>query len=174
MRRGKIAGVGLLALMAVALLAIAPSPAGARTAADVDSVHVFPSASSNVVGSVGFIDDDEVGYFWSVSRGDSVSETFNGPNKIKHAILDVEVVTNVLNSGAHVDWDLLINSQKVGSFTVNEGDVGPVHLDVRFPRITGGVYRVTIRVTNEVPSGQGSHTLAYAGSFKHSIKLKKR
>lgn len=172
--RSKFASLGVLFVFAVALFALSPSAAVARNAEDVDSVHVFPSANSNVIGSVGFIDNDEVGHFWSVSRGDSVSETFNGPNKVKHAILDVEVVRNALNSGAHVDWDLVINGQTVGSFVVNEGFLGPKHLDVRFPRITGGTYRVTIRVTNEVAGGQGSHTLAYAGSFAHSIKLKKR
>jgi hypothetical protein len=172
----RLAGLAALFTLAVALLAIAPSAAVAGNASNVDATFDFPSASSEVVGSVGFIGDDEVGLFWSVARGDRVSERFSGPRVVRRAILDVEVVTNVLTGGAFVDWDLVVEGNVVGSFTVQEGFLGPVHLDVRFPRIRGGRdgYDVTIRVTNEVPSGQGAHTLAFAGSYAHSIKLKKR
>jgi hypothetical protein len=174
-RRTRLVGLGVLSLLAITLLAVAPSPAGARTASNVDATFEFPSANSEVVGSVGFIDDDEVGFFWSAARGDRVSENFSGPRVVRRAILDVEVVQNALNSGAFVDWDLVIDGNVVGSFTVPEGFLGPVHLDVTFPAIRGrhDGYDVTIRVTNEVAPGQGSHTLAYAGAFAHSVKLKK-
>jgi len=140
-------------------------------------VHDFPSAGSTVVGSIGFIDDDEVGFFWSVSRGDSVAETVADSNPtVDRAILDVEVVQNVLNSGAFLNWDLSINGTVVGNFTVNEGDLGPINLDVSFPAIpaNAGTYDVMIAATNEVAGGQGSHTLAYSDvnfNFANSIEL---
>src|SRR3990170_2269647 len=110
------------------------------------AVFVFPSAGSTVVGSVGFINANEVGYFWSgVLRGDSVSESFAS--------------------------DPSINSVVVGGFTVNEGFTGPITVDVSFPTIAGPVYNVALRVTNEVAPGEGSHSLAYAGEFAHSIEL---
>ena len=43
------------------------------------AVHSFPSDDSTVVGSVGFIDADEIGAFWSVARGDMVEETSADP-----------------------------------------------------------------------------------------------
>jgi hypothetical protein len=42
---------------------------------------------------------------------------------------------------------------------------------MHFGRIIGPNYNVLLKVTNEVPSGGGSHTLAYAGAFPHSIQL---
>jgi hypothetical protein len=155
----------ILALLAACSLAIVPSATAASVTFD------FPSDDSTVVGSVGFIDADEVGYFWSAARGDLVSETFAGPNFVDRAVLSVEVVQNVLNNGAEVDWDIEINGIVVGSFVVPEGFFGPIVRDMSFPRIVGPMYTVTIRVTNEVAGGEGSHTLAYAGSFAHSIEL---
>ena len=141
-------------------------------AGDSNVVFDFPSADSTVVASIGFRDADEVGSFWSVGRGDLVSETFSTAlGSISRAILEVEVIRNVLNSGAFVDWDLEINGVVVGNFTIDEGFTGPVTVDVTFSPITGPVYDVTIRVTNEVAAGEGSHTLAYAGAFAHSIQL---
>jgi hypothetical protein len=155
----------VLTLLVVSALAIVPS----ATALPV--TYPFPSSNSTVVASVGFIDADEVGFFWSAARGDLVSETFSGPPAIFGATLMVEVVGNVLNSGAFVDWDIEINGVVVGSFTVNQGFTGPITRNLTFPKIFGPMYTVTIRVTNEVAGGQGSHTLAYAGPFAHSIKL---
>jgi hypothetical protein len=152
----------VLALLVACSLAVVPS------ATALSTTHPFPSNDSTVVGSVGFIDSDEVGYFWSAARGDSVSETFNGPVKLLRAVLRVQVVENVLNSGAFVDWDVEINGILVGSFSVPEGYTGPIVEDMIFPAITGPTYNVAIRVTNEVAGGQGSHTLAYAGLFAHS------
>jgi hypothetical protein len=144
----------------------------AGVASDSNVIFDFPSADSTVVASIGFMDADEIGWFWSVGRGDLVSETFSTAlGSISRAILEVEVVQNVLNSGAFVDWDLEINGVVVGSFTINEGFTGPVTVDVTFAPITGPIYDVTIRVTNEVAPGFGSHSLAYAGAFAHSIQV---
>ena len=140
--------------------------------ASADAVFDFPSAASQVVASVGFIDDDEVGYFWSAARGDRVSQTFSGPASVNAAQLKATVVTNVLNSGAEVDWNLEINSLVVGRFRVVEGFTGTLTLARTFAPISGPNYDVTIRVTNEVPSGEGSITLAYAGAWIHGIKLR--
>ncbi len=137
-------------------------------------IHSFPSESSSVVGSLGFINDEEIGWFWSVGRGDMVSESFADPLVwVDRAIFDFAVPTNVLNNEAQVDWDILINDVTIGSFTINEGFTGSVLLDLSFAPIAtdGGLYEVTLLVTNEVPGGYGSHSLAYAGDYSHSVEL---
>lgn len=137
----------------------------------VSSTFDFPSINSTVVGSSGFIDDTAVGYFWSVARGDGVSETFSASNCINNANLKIEVLENVLAPSAFVDWELVINGVVVGSFTVEAGFTGELFLNLSFPKITGPIYQVDLRVTNEVPSGSGSISLAYASDFAHSITL---
>jgi len=137
-------------------------------------LHAFPSGASTVVGSVGFIDADEIGYFWSAARGDLVSESFADPlASVSRAVFDFAVPSNVLNSGAQVDWDVVINGTPTGSFVIPQGFTGPVHLDLTFAPVAnvGGSYLVAFEVTNEVPVGQGSHTLAYAGDSAHSVEL---
>ena len=164
------AGLGASSVLAAVLLALVPSTAGA-TAVAPTALYEYPSSDSTVVASVGFIDDDEIGYFWSAARGDRVTETFSGPPAVRGAILKVEVVSNVLNSGAHVDWRLEINGVPVGGFRVREGFTGPIRLVRQFSPIPGPNYEVTIRVMNEVAGGEGSHTLAYAGAFFHQLRL---
>lgn len=133
----------------------------------------FPSAGSTVVGSVGFINATEVGYFWTSTRGDSVTETFADPlPSVNQMRLDLEVVTNVLSGGANVQWDALLNNVVVGNFTINQGFTGPVTHTFNFaPIASPGNYTVRIAVTNVVPVGLGSHTLAYAGAFQHAVTL---
>jgi hypothetical protein len=147
---------------------------GLVPAAGLAAVHSFPSSTATVVGSQGFIDADEIGFFWSAARGDQVEETFADPlSSVGRAIFDFDVPTNALASGQQVDWDVLINSIGVGSFTIPEGLTGPVHLDLALTPVApiGGQYTVAFVVTNEVPAGGGSHTLAYAGDFLHSVEL---
>ena len=170
----RLTGGAVLVTAAFVVLAFAPT-AGATALAPAGKVtFAFPSANSTIVGSVGFINSCEAGYFWSASRGDSVTQSASGPKAIKHAILDVQVVTNVLSGGAQVDWNLLINNKVVDSFVVQEGFTGPIHRDVKFKKIKGKSFTVKLVVTNEVPSGGGSITLAYADcGGVHSITLKK-
>jgi hypothetical protein len=169
----KRTGGAILATVAFVVLAFAPA-AGANTASTGAVVFPFPSSSSSVVGSVGFIDDCQAGYFWSASRGDGVSQSHSGPRAIRHVILDVAVPTNVLNGGNHVDWNLIINGKIVDSFSVTEGFTGTIHRDVKFAKIRGRNFDIHLAVTNEVPSGGGSITLSYADcGGAHSIKLKK-
>jgi hypothetical protein len=168
----RLGHISLLSVLALAAAGLAPSVANAADDA-VTTVSAFPSATSTVVGSTGFIDDDEVGYFWSASRGDSVTESLPGPKKIKRAILDVDVVTNGLAAGAHTDWNLLIDGTVVGSFVVNSGFVGTIHVDEKFAKKKKSPYDVSIKMTNEVASGEGAITLAYAGAHAHSIDLRK-
>jgi hypothetical protein len=151
----------------LAVLAISASSAFA-------GVHLFPSDDSSVVASVGFINATEMGYFWSASSGDMVSESFaDSLPYVDRAVFDFAVPTNVLASDAQVDWDVLINSTIVGNFTVSPGSTGPVHLDLTFAPIaqSGGGYDIAFEVTNTVYSGGGSHTLAYAGTDPHSVEL---
>jgi hypothetical protein len=172
-RSGAFAGVGVLAVVAVLFLAVTPGYATSTAPSQVTAKFSFPSSTSTVVGSTGFIDDHQVGYFWSAARGDRVSQTVSGPAYVKKAILRVYVVTNALSNGAHVSWDLVINAHVVGHFNVAQGFTGPKTVNVTFHRIVGPSYDVTIRVTNEVAGGEGSHTLAYAGAYAHSITLRK-
>lgn len=137
-------------------------------------VHVFPSDDSTVVGSVGFINAEEIGWFWSVSRGDLVSELFVDPLPyVNRAAFDFAVPSNVLNSGAEVDWDVVINGTTIGSFIIPQGFTGTKSLDFSFTQIASvaGAYEVAFVVTNEVPGGYGSHSIAYDGQYPHSVEL---
>jgi len=151
--------------------AAAPSDIFRAGPGDVDTIFSYPSASSTVVASVGFINAEEVGYFWSASRGDSVTETFTAGSSISSYKLDVDVVSNALNGGAFVNWNVTINGILVDNFTVNEGFFGTVSRTASFSAIAGPNYTVQVRVTNEVPGGQGSHTLRYAGVGAHQVEL---
>ena len=131
----------------------------------------FPSGDSTVAGNADFISDVEVGYFWSAAAGDSVSQTFRASDCISQAILNIEVLTNALSAGAFVTWELVINGVVVGSFTVEDGFTGEITEVFTFPAIFGPEYQVELRVANEVPVGEGSITLAYAGDFAHSLTL---
>lgn len=131
----------------------------------------FPSDGSTIVGSTGFLDSEQAGYFWSVSRGDSVTESFTGPAVVWAYALHVDVIENVLNSGAFVNWNVIINGVTVDNFTVAEGFVGTVNRTASFASIPGPGYTVELRVTNEVAGGQGSHTLRYAGVGNHQVEL---
>jgi len=137
-------------------------------------LHTFPSDDSTVVGSLGFINSTEIGWFWSVARGDMVSESFLDPLPyVSQAAFDFAVPNNVLNSGAEVDWDVVINGTTIGSFIIPQGFTGPKSLDFSFAPIAsiGGAYDVAFVVTNEVPGGYGSHTFAYAGEYPNSVEL---
>lgn len=134
------------------------------------AAYDFPSDDSDVVASVGFIDATQIGYFWSVARGDSVVETFTTDYlSIDRAILDVEVMTNVLAPTTFTNWDVIINGATVGNFNVLDGYTGIVLVDVSFPPLAGPEYVVELRVTNEVASGAGSIALAYADPYAHSL-----
>jgi hypothetical protein len=166
----RLASGGIIASVAVMVFAFAPS-AGASTLAQT---FAYPSASSTIIGSAGFIDSCQAGYFWSASRGDSVTQTFTSLRRIRHVVLDVAVVSNALNGGNTVNWTLSINGKNVDSFVVSEGFTGAIHRDVKFAKIRGKQYTVKLFVTNEVPGGGGSVSLAYADcGGVHSIKLKK-
>jgi len=137
-------------------------------------IHLFPSDDSTVVGSVGCINANEIGWFWSVARGDTVSESFVDPLPyVNQAAFDFAVPNNVLNSGAEVDWDVLVNGTTIGSFIIPQGFTGTKSLDFNFASIASiaGAYEAAFVVTNEVPSGNGSHTFAYAGEYPHSVEL---
>jgi hypothetical protein len=149
-----------------ALVAIAP-------AASLAALHSFPSNGSAVVGSVGFVNGAEAGYFWSAARGDKVTETFADPLlSVDRAILDFAVQSNVL-ANTPVQWNVLLNSTVVGNFQINPGFTGPSHQDFTFAPIAniGGQYSIAFVVTNEIGFGGGSHTLAYAGNWPHSVEL---
>ncbi len=129
----------------------------------------FPSADSTVIASAGVINADELGYFWSVSRGDSVTETFSGTGLeyVNQLDLEFDVTFNNLRSGAFVDWDVLVEGTKVGDWSWDVGDgTGPVDLSYSFANIFGsGTYEIAMVVTNNVPDGKGSIALGYPGDM---------
>jgi hypothetical protein len=144
--------------------------AGLATPASAITI-TFPSAGSTVVGSVGFLDGDEIGYFWTATRGDGVSETFAGTGlaSVTGLDLDFEVTRNVLDVGAFTSWGVFINGISVGgwSWTGLDG-IGPVSLSYLFPSILGGGvggddYTIEMAVLNVVAAGAGSIALGYPG-----------
>lgn len=157
------------ALAILAILGVAPAAARAE-------IFAFPSAGSTVVGSVGFVDGTQVGYFWDAGRGDSVEENFASVLPSATALdLHLHVLETYLNSGAAVDWDVLLNGVNIGSFSIPEGYLGDFNVSygpfAAIPAILGN-YEVRIEVTNVVPDGQGSHSWVYAGALQHSVNIR--
>ena len=136
------------------------------------AVEAFPSADSTVIASYPIVNATTFGAFWSAARGDSVTETFaTSEPLVNRAVFDFVVPTNALAAGRSVNWNVLINSRVIGTFTVNSGQTGPVHLEFSFAAIPGPSYTVRFKVTNEVPTGAGSHTLGYAGIHAGTVQL---
>jgi len=135
-------------------------------------MHEFPSGGSDLNG-VTDIGGGQIGWFWRSSLNQSVSEILADTEpKITRAILDIEVPQNVLVSDP-VEWAITINNSQVGSFTVDPGFTGPVHLGLSFARISavGGNYEVSLEVVNDVALMGGAHTLGFADPYKHSVEL---
>jgi hypothetical protein len=130
----------------------------------------FPSASSTVVGSVGFIDATQVGYFWSKARGDSVTQTFvTTETNVTRAVFDFITPFNDL-IGFNVDWNVLLNGALIGTFSIAPGESHQIHLDFSFAPITGPSYTVRFEVTSE-SGGTGSVSIGYAGANAGTVQL---
>jgi len=127
----------------------------------------FPSDGSTVVASVGALDANSIGYFWSVARGDKVEETFAGTGLASVIQLDLsfEVTENVLADGWSVDWEVRVNGTAVGNFSVADTDgTGWRNESFSFAAINGaGTYTIGMHVTNEVAGGAGSIALGKNG-----------
>jgi hypothetical protein len=149
--------------------------ANAAPAAEECCPWGFPSFGSTVVGSVGFINDAEIGWFSSATRGDSVTQTFfGGPPIARRASLKIDVVENTLTNGAAVEWNFVVNGHVVGSFSVVQGFTGEMHEVFTFAKVRGPTFHVALVVTNDVPLGDGAHTLAYTEPYAHSLRLRRR
>lgn len=111
----------------------------------------FPTDSSTSTASA-------AEYFYLTSH--SVSETFTGTglDGISGLDLMLELDHNNLNDGGFVDFDVLVNATTVGSFSFDENDaLGFYNFSYSFAEIFGaGEYELTLQVTNDVPSGDGS------------------
>jgi hypothetical protein len=129
----------------------------------------FPSTNSTVVASLGFISPTEIGYFWSVARGDSVSQTFTGTGltSVNHLDLHLNIPENFLNSGAFTNWNVSLNGVIVGSWMwTDTSGIGPLDLSYSFLDVVGdGTYAIRMAVTNQVPPGSGSIALSVPGSM---------
>lgn len=127
----------------------------------------FPSDSSTVVGD-GAAPAGQIGFFWSVARGDSVTETIAIENvdggQINRALFDFSVPLNsALNS---VTWNVSINGTVVGSFTVPAMFTGQISQDYSFAPIINTVdsnYIIEFTLTDGVPTGDGAHTFGTDG-----------
>ncbi|MFI4881332.1 MAG: hypothetical protein ACIAQU_01980, partial [Phycisphaerales bacterium JB064] len=149
-----------------------PIAAGLCATTALADVHDFPSADSEVVASVGFIDGERVGFFWTQSRGDGVTEFLpDSAGEVTRAVFDFDVLNNGLRET--LVWALLINGEEVASFEVPPGLSGPQQIDVSFAAIasSGGGYEVSFECRNDISGGAGSHTLRYAGAGPHQIEL---
>jgi hypothetical protein len=155
--------MALIMVTMVMVLGLLPATGYAYTAS-------FPSTSSTVVASTGFVNGNtEIGYFWSVARGDSVSQTFSGTglSSVNDLSLNLDVPYNSLSSGAFVSWDIFVNNTDVGNWVWHDVDgTGSVALHYTFADIVGsGTYTIAMKVMNEVAVGQGSITLGVPGTM---------
>jgi len=134
------------------------------------ALFAFPSDLSTVVASQGFVDEKQVGFFFSKSNGHSVLQEFVGDPTVTSYQLNVDVLTNTLASES-VMWEVRINSVKVDEFEVDPGFVGTVSTGAIFSEISGPVYTVELVVAGDVSPGGGSHSLRYAGDGANKIRL---
>lgn len=131
----------------------------------------FPTSGSTIVGSVGEIDPTQIGYFWSATRGDLVSETFADPAAFVTTLdLDLTVPQNVLHSGNTVNWDVILNGITVGNFSIVQGFLGDFVQSYSFAPIASlGGYTVTLEVTNTVPGGGGAHSFGIGRQYNPTV-----
>jgi hypothetical protein len=127
---------------------------------------VFPSDNSTVVGSVGAINANEIGFFWSAFNGDMVSESWTTGLATADALdLNLNITQNWLdvNYNPQIDWDVRVNGTSVGTWSWTAADgTGPLALSYNFAPIaaTGtDTFEVGMYVTNVVPGGLGSIAL---------------
>lgn len=111
----------------------------------------FPSTTSTTTASASE-------FFFN--PGHSVNETFVGTGITAATQLDLglDLNWNNLFDSAFVDFNVLLNSILVGTFTFNEGDsLGVYNFSFLFAPIVGnGTYNIRLDVTNTVPGGDGS------------------
>lgn len=136
-------------------LGVAVAFIGMLSSANVQAVSVaFPSASSTINASAGT-------YFFLSSH--SVSETFTatGLPSLTSLGLHLDLATNSLVNGAHVDFDVLVNGVDVGdiSFARTAG-TGAFDFLFNFLSIAGlgggDDYNLLLDENNNVPGGEGS------------------
>lgn len=134
----------------------------AVSGAALADVHTYPSATSAVVGSVGFISPDEVGFFWSATRGDSVQQTLaDALPMVTQVKLDLVVPRNSLTAGNSLNWAVELNGTEVGTFSVPSGTTGPISHTFDFAGISSpGAYTLRVEARNTIPGGGGSHTFS--------------
>lgn len=130
------------------------------TSAHAATVNVsFPSGTSTINASAGQ-------YFFLDSH--FVSETFSGTglSSVSSLGLHLDLATNVLLTGAQVNFDVLVNGIDVGNivFTSANG-TGAFDYLFNFAPIAGaGIYTILLDVSNNVASGFGSIAFDLANS----------
>ncbi|MCF2145543.1 hypothetical protein IQ276_003550 [Desmonostoc muscorum LEGE 12446] len=133
---------------------------GEQSASAASFSAEYPSSNSTVIASLGEITPGEFGYFWSVQRGDSITETFSGTglNSVDSLDLNFNISQNFLALDTSVLWDVLVNGIDIGDWSWSDADgIGNFSQSYIFPEIIGGGnYTISMNVLNEVPRGFGS------------------
>lgn len=160
-----------LSLLA-AVVAASPVPAQAVT-------FDFPTSTTTIETPGGGVGDaDQTGFFHRAGVVDPafMQETFStGLAQVGSLDLHLVVATNVLSSGATVDFDVILNGVPIGDFSVNEAfGEGPLDLSFSFAPIAGqGVggddFTLLLNMTNNVPIGAGS--IAFGKSPTHDTTV---
>ncbi len=110
----------------------------------------FPSTSSTNTAAAGQ-------YYYNTTH--TVKETFSGAGVIDYATgLDFSLlIDNRLATGAFVNFDVFLNSNLVGNFTISQADGnGPLAYSFTFSNMLANDYEVMLAVTNNVAPGSGS------------------
>jgi len=139
---------------------IAAALALSSTVVNATSITVdFPSPTSTIVASGGQ-------FFFLPSH--SVNETFTGTGIGAATSLNLDLILqqDVLNSGAFVNFNVLLNSIVVGNFSFDQNATIGLHsFSFSFASVVGsGTYNIALAVTNTVPVGEGSVAFARTGS----------
>ena len=144
--------------------AVCADPAGALTYTDA-----FPSEDSTVVASAGVIGSGQYGWFWSVARGENITENFTGTglDEVFQLDLNFEITYNNLVAGDYTEWDVLINGNSVGGWTWTYSmGLGVVDASYSFAPIAGaGNYALRMEIVNEVPPHHGSIAIGFPGEM---------
>jgi hypothetical protein len=138
------------------LLVMFMSVTGASAATYSD---LFPSDTSTVVTSVGFIPPFEIGNFYSAALGHKVEETFTntGLTSVVGLELNLVVIKDTLTSPNLVAWNVFVNDVFVGEWVQRAIDgTGPKLFEFVFPDIISndGTYTIAMKVRSETSADQ--------------------
>ena len=137
-----------------------------------ESTFDFPSAASDVVASAGFINANEMGFFFSASNGHAVSQTFETTTAyLSHLIFSLSIPTNGLAQDQQGEFDIRVNGTKVAELVITPDLLGTHLFHVPVPNIPGPNFTIGLEMTNDIAPGGGTFSLGYAEPTPSSITL---